>query len=180
MKTSKAMMVAVLFAVLAGCASHAIVPFRMTYTYPVAEACRYPSQAACGAVAFWNDKLIELYLPYRQKSFDKRPARYEFTPVDAGNETWLGKRANTRGAADIKARFVLADQDAENSSGFRERRGMLVIDFPADAAGYGDLAGKTIWLTPAVGWENVKLMRGLFWEQESRLPASVGIRFSKD
>ena len=180
MKTLKGMTFAVLLVVLAGCASHAIVPFRMTYTYPVAEACQYASQAACGAVAFWNDRSLELYLPYQQKSFDARPARYEFTPADARNETWLGKRANTRGATDIKARFVLADQEATNPSGFRELRGMLVVEFPADAATHGDLAGKTIWLSPAVGWENVKLMRGLFWEGESRLPESVGIRFSKD
>ncbi len=180
MKKLKGITFAIALAVLAGCASHAIVPFRMAYTYPVAEACQYAAQAACGAVAFWNDRSLELYLPYQQNSFDKRPVRYEFTSADARNETWLGKKANTHGGTDIKARFALADQETENPSGFRERRGMLVVEFPAGVTAYGDLAGKTIWLAPAVGWENVKRVRGLFWEGESRLPESVGIRFSKD
>lgn len=180
MKNSIRLIILFCVVLLSGCASHAIVPFRMTYTYPVAEACQYPTVTACGAVAFWNDKTIALYLPYQKNTFEKRPARYEFTSLDAKNETWIGKLANTRNDADIHAHFILSDQAENDPRGFRATRGMLIVDFPNKQEIYGELAGKTIWLTPSVGWENVKQIRGLFWESDSKLPESLGVRFSKD
>lgn len=180
MKIPTVLIVAAHLALLGGCASNAIVPLRMTYTYPPAEGCGYQAESACGAIAFWNDKSIELYLPNFGKSLRNKPQRFEFTPSDGERKVWRGKAAQQRGEPDITARFVLADQaDTPPNAEFHRRRGMLVVDFPADAT-YGELAGDSIWLTPAVDWENVKVVRGLFWESDSQLPEWPGIRFSKE
>lgn len=186
MKRSHLLFPAILLTIaLSGCKTLTINPLRMTYTYPPAEACSYQTKTACGAIALWNDKTIQLYLPYYNASFDSKPQMFAFEATDDTNVNWLGKITNVKACAkkNISAHFILDSNDKaaikEANNQYQPQRGMLVIKFPADQNCYKKLAGKSIWLTSSVGWDNVKTTY-MIWQSDANLPKSVGVRFSKE
>ena len=165
----------------AGCSANAIIPVKLTYTYPPAEAMAYPTDAAFGAIAFVDERTFDLYLPYFNEKLRSKPARFVFTPVDASNVRWLGKPARGMHEADIEAHFILGPEEIKDKNGellAKLDRGALVVTFPKETE-YGDLSGQTIWLTPSVGWNEVFQIRGIYLKSPSKLPGSVGFQFSK-
>jgi hypothetical protein len=168
--------------VIAGCSAHAIIPVKLTYTYPPAEPMAYETDAAFGAVAFVDERTFDLYLPYADGTVHGKPARFVFTPADRSNVRWLGKPSRGREEPDIAARFVLEPETLKGKDGetvAQLERGALVISFPRNDV-YKTLAGQTIWLTPSVSWDEVFHIRGFYLKSPSNLPESVGFDFSKE
>jgi len=168
--------------VIAGCSANAIIPVKLTYTYPPAEPMAYETEAAFGAVAFVDKRTFDLYLPYADGTVHSKPRRFVFTPVDRSNVHWLGKSARGKEEPDITARFVLEPEALKDNNGetlAQLGRGALVISFPPNDA-YKTLAGQTIWLTPSVSWNEVFHIRGFYLKSPSNLPESVGFDFSKE
>lgn len=167
---------------LTGCSAHAIIPAKLTYTYPPAEPMAYETDAAFGAIAFVDERTFDLYLPYFNETVRTKPKRFAFTPVDKSNIHWLGKPARGKEDPDIQARFVLEPEALKGKDGevvAQLDRGALVITFPKNEA-YKGLVGQTIWLTPSVGWNEVFHVRGLYLKSPSKLPGSVGFTFSNE
>ncbi len=168
--------------VLAGCSANAIIPVKLTYTYPPAEAMAYETDAAFGAIAFVDERTFDLYLPYFNKTIHSKPARFVFTPVEATNIRWTGKPSRGMHEADIEARFVLVPEEIKDKNGellAKLDRGALLVTFPKKKE-YKGLSGQTIWLTPSVGWNEVFHVRGLYLKSPSKLPGSVGYHFSRE
>jgi len=167
---------------IAGCSANAIIPAKLTYTYPPAEPMAYATDAAFGAVAFVDERTFDLYLPYAGGTVRGKPERFVFTPVDRSNVRWLGRPSRSKEEPDITARFVLEPEALTGKDGepmAQLERGALVISFPDNDA-YKKLAGQTIWLTPSVSWNEVFHIRGFYLKSPSNLPASVGFEFSKE
>lgn len=97
-----------------GCSAHAIVPAKLTYTYPPNEAPQLDA-ASMGAVAFVDAATMELYLPLFRgvrdsSSAHDRPARLVFSPTSKTKKCWEGRPARAPAEARIqpvKAWFVV-------------------------------------------------------------------------
>jgi hypothetical protein len=145
---------------LAGCAGTAIIPAKVTYTYPLAGPAGYESAAGTGAVAYLDNGTLELYLPLFAPGQIK-PQRFVFSPADPTALLWVERKD-----PDLQARMVERPEEVKAADGrvlARLQNGMLLVTFP-DKPQYRDLAGKRLWLTSTAGPEEIFILRGVYWK----------------
>ncbi|GEM_PF-3853151 len=157
-------MVWILIAVwLTGCAGTAILPAKVTYTYPLSGPSGYESPAGTGAVAYLDNGTLELYLPLFTVG-QLQPKRLVFQNIDRDGILWAEHRD-----ADLKARMILTPEQVRSADGTvlaQINEGMLLVTFPSKAQ-YGDLAGKQLWLTSTAGPDEIFLVRGVYWKSKA-------------
>lgn len=154
---------AVLALWLAGCAGTAIIPAKVTYTYPLAGPSGYESVAGTGAVAYLDNGTLELYLPLFAPGQIK-PQRFVFSPADPTGLLWVERKDQ-----DLQARMVVQPEDVKAADGrvlARLNDGMLLVTFPAKPQ-YRDLAGKQLWLASTAGPEEIFTLRGIYWKSKA-------------
>ncbi|WP_447975192.1 hypothetical protein [Nitrospira sp. Kam-Ns4a] len=148
---------------LAGCSGTAIIPAKVTYTYPLAGPSGYESPAGTGAVAYLDNGTLELYLPLFAPGQIK-PQRFVFQPTSPTGLLWAERKD-----PDLQARIIQQPEEATSATGTvlaHLNEGMLLIAFPAKPQ-YRDLAGKQLWLTSTAGPDEVFHLRGLYWKSKA-------------
>ncbi|GEM_PF-6782872 len=117
---------------LTACSTHAIIPAKLSYTYPVAEAIAY-DEGGFGAIALVDHGTMDVYLPYFKaakrhagerraaktqgtelvlsapdlSASNNKPERLELTPIDGHKKCWKGRFAGAKKEA--TATFLVAD-----------------------------------------------------------------------
>ena len=147
--------------ILAGCTGTAILPAKITYTYPLADALACYQPAAMGAVAKQDNGTLRLYLPFFSKG-QLRPKTIVFLSKDPEGVLWTSEADSS-----LKARF-LREPLTEDCVGVAGnitdlQPGMLVVEFPQNLD-YHDLAGKRIWLSATIGEGELFVVRGVYWK----------------
>ncbi len=148
---------------LVGCSGTAILPAKVTYTYPLGGPSGYESPAGTGAVAYLDNGTLELYLPLF-KPGQLKPERFVFRNTDEVGAFWAERKD-----PEFKARMILQTEQIKSPGGSilaQLNEGMILFNFPAKSA-YGDLAGKQIWLTSTVGPEEVYRVRGIYLKSKA-------------
>ncbi len=148
---------------LTGCAGTAILPAKVTYTYPLSSPSGYTSPAGTGAVAYLDNGTLELYLPLYTVG-QLLPKRFVFQGVGRDGIQWAERRD-----PDLKARMIVKPEQARSADGTvlaQLNEGMLLVTFPSKAQ-YGDLAGKQLWLTSTAGPDEIFMVRGVYWKSKA-------------
>ncbi len=156
------MLLLVSAALLAGCSATAIIPAKVTYTYPLMEPfAAYETKAAVGAVAYLDDGSLALYLPHL-KPDQFRPERLVFTPAaEAG--IWIERKDPA-----LQLEMILEPR-LLTPDGPKLNEGMLLVTFPNDTEHYGEAASKRIWLTSTAGPDEIFQVRGVYWKSKADL-----------
>lgn len=148
---------------IAGCSGTAILPAKVTYTYPLLDPSGSESPAGAGAVAVLDKGTLELYLPLFARG-QAKPRRFVFRSLDRSGVLWAERRD-----PDLVARMILGPETLRSQSGealANLNEGMLLVTFPLKSA-YGDLAGKRLWLTSTAGPEEIFVVRGVYWKSKA-------------
>lgn len=143
---------------LAGCTATAIIPAKVTYTYPLLEPFQcYETGAGIGAVAYIDNGSMELYLPrYAPNLFASK--RFVFNATEREG-TWA-----ERSDPDLRAVMATEETTLPNSCGTHLKQGMLLVTFPDNRDRYGETAGKRMWLTSTAGPDEIFMVRGVYWK----------------
>jgi hypothetical protein len=151
---------------LAGCSGTAILPAKVTYTYPLSGPSGYESTAATGAVAYLDNGTLELFLPLFSPG-QLQPKRFVFQNTDGQGILWAERRD-----PDLKARMIVRPEEVRSASGevlAQLNEGMLLVTLPPKAH-YGGLAGKQLWLTSTAGPDEIFVVRGVYWKSKATFP----------
>ncbi len=142
--------------IICSCSSSAIIPAKLTYTYPLGDVMTAQPEQAKGVVAYLDDGTLELFLPLFNEKMIK-PMRYVFLENETGN-VFTERKDN-----EFTARILPGDEEIVSSAGDRIslQKGVLVIQFPNNDI-YQKLSGKTIWLNLICGYEEVYQISGLY------------------
>ena len=151
---------------LAGCSGTAILPAKVTYTYPLSGSSGYESTAGTGAVAYLDNGTLELFLPLFAPG-QPQPKRFVFPSIDRAGILWAERRD-----PDLKARMIVKPEQVRSAAGdvlAQLNEGMLLVTFPSKAQ-YADLAGKQLWLTSTAGPDEIFVVRGVYWKFKATFP----------
>lgn len=146
---------------LSGCSANAIIPAKVTFTYPLQEPfAAFETEAAVGAVAYLDEGSLALYLPHLT-SHQSRPTRLVFVPTDTA-AIWVERR-------DPELRLEMIQERRKlSASGPILNEGMLLVSFP-DNPRYGQAAGTRVWLTSTTGPDEIFRVRGVYWKSKASM-----------
>lgn len=163
MKRTLLVCVAVL---LVGCSGVAILPAKITYTYPLLDDLQCYQPAGRGAVAVQDNGTLRLVLPEFSKT-QRVPKQIVFDTVTQDGVIWTQSKDDP----DLKTRFMLAPEPATCTNGrsFNLPAGLLLVEFPPKPELYGELAGKQIWLTSTAGAGEIFVLRGIYYKSDATL-----------
>jgi hypothetical protein len=155
--------------VVMGCSASAIIPAKVTYTYPLEEPlATYETIAEIGAVAYLDNGSLELYLPQYAPDPSKpnpfRPQRFVFNK-SSQEAVWQERKDPEFLLRTILSKEQLQVEGSGDTIALNE--GMLLVTFPKDGRKYGDLAGKHIWLTSTAGPDEIFKVRGVYWKSKA-------------
>ena len=156
-------LVVVTMGVLCGCSSTAIIPAKVTYTYPLSDVyANYPASGR-GAVAYLDNGSLELYLPANQTN-QLRATRLVLQNANGNPTLWIG-----RNDTNLTARLIVKPESvtAENGDILANlAEGQLLVTFPKDDR-YGGIQGQKLWLTSTAGPDETFIVRGLYWKSKA-------------
>jgi hypothetical protein len=160
----------VILLLTAGCTATAIIPAKVTYTYPLNEPiASYETPAEVGAVAYLDNGSMELYLPCYSPDPAKpapfKPKRFVFTKTTAEGIWQERKDPEFTLRMILKKEQLTASGSSEIITNLND--GMLLVTFPSNSERYGIYAGKRIWLTSTAGADEIFKVRGIYWKSKA-------------